>query len=330
MVNKILFITLSNIGDCILTLPVLDTLRERFPKAKITVFSGPRPKEIFQDNPCIDKLVIYEKNFPLKEKIGLFKKLKKENFDLVVDLRNSLLGVALTGQKETLPSLFTPGHIKHMKDRHLHKVKSQKSLPAGQAGKVKSQKQIDTTKGSLYIKPEDEEYIKNILKENNITGQDRIVVIAPGAKSQTKRWDKEKFIGLIPSLIKEFEVKVVLVGDKDDAHITRHITENCRYPVLDLSAKTTLRQLACLLKKAKVIITNDSAVLHLASYLNLPVVAIFGPTNKTKYGPWSEISAVVKKDIFCRPCEKAQCRFGTLKCLQLIKVEDVLRAVRDL
>ncbi|MDD4980295.1 MAG: lipopolysaccharide heptosyltransferase II [Candidatus Omnitrophica bacterium] len=333
MINKILFITLSNIGDCILTLPVLDTLLQEFPQAKITVLSGPRPKEIFQDNPRIQKLFIYEKHSSLREKISLFKELKKINFDLVVDLRNSLLGVALTGRKEALPSLSMPGQIRHMKDKHLRQVSG---VPAknigGSAKHFGGRCQVSgKIKGdSLYIKPEDEEYIKNILRKNNITAQDKIIIIAPGARSHTKRWDKEKFTELIPHLIKEFGVKVALVGDKDDAYITRYITENCRCSVLDLSAKTTLGQLACLLKKAKAVITNDSAVLHLASYLNLPIVAIFGPTNEAKYGPWSEISAVVKKDIFCRPCEKAQCRFGTLKCLQLIKVEDVLRQVRNL
>ena len=95
MVNKILFITLSNIGDVILTLPVLDYLREEFPHSDITVMVGPRPKEVFENNPNIDRLIVYDKHLRLNEKIRLFNELKKENFDMVVDLRNTLYGALL-------------------------------------------------------------------------------------------------------------------------------------------------------------------------------------------------------------------------------------------
>jgi len=331
-VNKILFITLSNIGDAILTLPVLDSLKENFPESKITAIVGLRPKEIFENNPLINRLIVYDKHARLKEKIKLFYELKKEKFDIVVDLRNSFFGAFLPAKYKTSPFHLIPKNIRHMKDRHLYRVQSSDFLPvparpAGgrQAGKVQSSK-----RNSLYIKPEDEEYIKKILKENNITEQDRIVVISAGARSHIKRWAKEKFVELISALINEFGAKVVLAGDKDDISINKYITEHLQYPVIDLSAKTNITQLAYLLKKAKVLITNDSAVLHLGSYLNIPMVAIFGPTNEAGYGPWSETCAVVKKEIFCRPCERAQCRFGTLECMGLIRVGDVLRQVRNI
>ncbi|MCX7661790.1 MAG: hypothetical protein N2Z79_03800, partial [Candidatus Omnitrophica bacterium] len=76
------------------------------------------------------------------------------------------------------------------------------------------------------------------------------------------------------------------------------------------------------------LVSNDRAVLHLGSYLNVPIVAIFGPTDDIRYGPWSEKSFVVKKEIFCRPCKKAHCRFGTVECMRLIKPEDVLLAIK--
>ncbi|MBU3958970.1 MAG: lipopolysaccharide heptosyltransferase II [Candidatus Omnitrophica bacterium] len=313
--NKILFITLSNIGDVILTLPVLDSLREKFPQSKVTVLVGPRPKEIFQGNPCIDKLIIYDKHARLTEKIRLFRELKKENFDMVVDLRNSLFGVFLPARYRTSPFRIAPNNIEHMRDRHLYRAQSAK------AGKAQS---------CLNIKPEDEEYINQILKENNITGQDSIVVVSPGARSHIKRWDKEKFVRLCNCLLENRDTKIILVGEEADGDTAAYIKEKCSGQILNLCNKTNLLQLAVLLKKAKLLITNDSAVLHLGSYLNIGVVAVFGPTNERKYRPWSDNFAVVKKEIFCRPCQKAQCRFRTLDCMKLIKVEDVLTAVRRL
>jgi heptosyltransferase-2 len=332
MVNKILFITLSNIGDCILTLPVLDALRGNFPEGKITCLVGSRPKEIFENSPHIDKLIVYDKHASLKEKIRLFRELKNENFDIVVDLRNSFFGAFLPARYRTSPFMIIPGKIKHMRDRHLYKIQNLKILPSGEAGLPDGEagKMQNLPKSSLYIKPQDKEYINRILRENGITDRDKIAVISAGARSHIKRWVKDKFVELIPLLINEFAVKVILVGDKDDVPIAKYITENCRCPVLDLSGKTKVTELACLLKNATLCLTNDSATLHLASYLNIPTVAVFGPTDEAKYGPWSEIQAVVKKEIFCRPCQKAQCRFGTLQCLQVVRVDDVLRKVRTL
>jgi heptosyltransferase-2 len=320
-IRKILFITLSNIGDVVLTLPVLDVLRGKFPYARITVLVGMRPKQIFQDNPVADRVVVYNKRAPLSEKIALFNTLQREHFDIVVDLRGSLLGLFIQARYKISPFLKIPKNIAHMKDRHLYKIKDIMR-------KLNISSYEGVLKHSLYISPQDENYIKNILKNNNINEQDKIAVISPGARSDTKRWKADKFLTLIPLLIGEFAVKVVLVGDADDIYTSRYISENSRLAVLDLVGKTTIGQLSYLLKKSSLAITNDSAVLHIASYLNVPTVAIFGISDELKYGPWSEIGVAVKKNIECRPCSGAQCRFGTLECIELIKVEDVLQAAR--
>ncbi len=317
MINKILFITLTNIGDVILTLPVLDSLRLGFPESKITVMVGERPREIFENNPDIERVVVYNKRSKLKEKIKLFNELRKERFDLVVDLRNSFFGMFLSAKHRTSPLAVIPEELKHMKEKHLYKLKN---LRTGELANSKAR--------SLYIKPGDEEYINKILKENGIADKDKIVIISPGARSHIKRWSQDKFVDLIPLLVEEFGARVILVGDKDDIPIAGYIVKHCRYPLIDLTGRTSIMQLAGLLNTAGCVITNDSAVLHIASYINVPIVAIFGPTNELKYGPWSGIKIVVRKDIFCRPCEKAQCKFGTVKCMQLVKVEDVLRAVK--
>ena len=332
-INKILFITLSNIGDVILTLPALDILRESFPQSRITVMVGPRPKEIFLGNPCIDGVIIYDKHSGLKENIRLFNKLKNENFDMVVDLRNSFFGLFLPARYK---ASFVWRGSGHMKERHLFRVTSYKFPPQDVAGPPRilaeqvTSSDIEKRGNSLCIKPQDREYIQNILKENGITEHDKIIVISPGARSQIKRWDRDKFAELVPLLIKEYGAKIILVGDKEDAAVSKYIAQQASSQVLDLTAGTSIQQLAYLLQKASLLIANDSAVLHLASYMNTPIVVIFGPTDETKYGPWSKTFAVAKKDISCRPCEKAQCPLGTLDCMHFIKVEDVLRQVKNI
>jgi lipopolysaccharide heptosyltransferase II len=319
-INKILFITLSNIGDVMLTLPALDYLRRKFPEAKITVVSGARPKEIFENNPAADDLIVYDKHARLKEKIKLFRRLKKEGFDMVVDLRNSFFGLFLSARHSVF---LNSGKCFHMKDRHLSRVHGSGFMVQGSWFKK-------TIESSFCIGPEDQAHIEKILENNNIGSGDKVVVIAAGARSATKIWPKEKFARLIERIIEELNAKVILVGDKADAFITKYISEHSACSLLDLAGKTTISQLGALLRKASLLVTNDSAVLHLASYLDKPIVAIFGPTSDKKYGPWSVVSATLKKEIFCRPCQKAECRFKSMDCLHLIKVEDVLKQVKNI
>ena len=319
-VKKILFITLSNIGDAILTLPVLDMLMQNFPDAAIDVLAGPRPKEIFQHNPKIKNVIVYDKRAPVKEKIRMFWQLNSGKFDLVLDLRNTAFGRLLSAKYRVLAP-FKIGS-RHMKDKHLSGLISFLGDKTKDLSSVKKQ--------GIYIDEADREYMHRILEENGIHKSDPIAVISPGARSHIKRWVEQGFIELCDRLKEEFGFKVVLAGDKEDLAVAQRIAVAAMNPLLDLSAKTTIAQLAALLERARLLITNDSAVLHLGSYLNTPVVAVFGPTDEAKYGPWSENSVVVKKDIFCRPCEKAQCRFGTLKCMSAIKTEDVLTVVRNM
>ena len=317
MVKKILFLTLSNIGDVILTLPVLDSLRHNYPEAKITVVCGTRPAQLFASNPDIKELIIFEKRSKLREKVRLLAKLKAENFDVVVDFRNSFFGLVLSLGKKSSFFSRAPAVLRHMKDRHMQKIRylNLREPPPNK---------------SLYASLEDKKYVDGILSQNNILAGNLLIIVSAGARSHIKRWPKEKFIQVIRALGKEFNAKFLLVGDKDDSAIAGSIASGCGNIATNLCGLTSLTQLAYLLTKTKLAITNDSAILHLASYLNVKVIAIFGPTNQIKYGPWSQTSIVAKKDIFCRPCEKAQCKFGTLKCMQLVRAEDVLKEARSI
>lgn len=298
-----------------MTLPVLDFLRQKYPQASITCLVPARPGEIFMNNPAVEKVVIFDKHAKLIDKIKLFFALSRERFDLVVDLRNSFFGVFLPVKKRSFFSGLLrriPARIKHMKEKHL--------FWAQMLDYSKRNKEYQ----SLNITLGDVDYIQSVLKEHNLTDRARLIVIAPGSRSQLKCWDKQNFNQLCRQLIKEGN-QIILVGDTSDQPICDYLQQSGNSKMLNFCAKTSLSQLAALLKEARLLITNDSAVMHLASYLNVPIVAIFGPTDERKYGPWSENSLVVKKDIFCRPCEKAQCRFGHVKCLAAIKPVDVLR-----
>jgi len=319
---KILFITLSNIGDVILTLPALDILRQKFPDARITVMTSLRAKDVFFNDPGVKNVVVYDKRSELKVKIRLFFELKAEKFDLVVDLRNSFLGVIIPARFKSSPFLRIPCGITHMRDRHIYRVKSVAGLKGGIPG-------VESNRAAFNTTANDNVYVENILRGNGISEHDEIVAVAPGARSHTKMWLKERFVDVCAGLVGAGK-KIILVGDDTDAKTGEFIIAGCQGRALNMCARTNLQQLAALLKKSKLVITNDSATLHLASYLNVPVLAVFGPTDNFKYGPWSDKSRVVKREISCRPCEKALCRFGTMECMRLVRTEELVSAALDL
>ncbi len=107
-IDKILFITLSNIGDVILTLPVLSALKDNFPEAVIDVVVGQRPKQVFEKDPRIRKVIVYDKYAGLKDKIEFIRKLKYERYGLAIDMKTSLLPF-LIGARYRTPIIFCRG-----------------------------------------------------------------------------------------------------------------------------------------------------------------------------------------------------------------------------
>ncbi len=314
---KILFIVLRNVSDCILTLPVLDALRERYPQAKISCLVTLAASGIFINHPLVSRVTVVDKQAKLTVKVKLFFSLSKEKFDLVVDLGNSFFGVFLPAKKRSLSfSVWrrVPVGIKHIKDQRLFWAQ----LSETAAG--------DNKYRWLNITEQDLGYIRGILKENNLAVCVNLIIIAPGAWNPLQRWDRQSYFQLIRQLLAA-GYKIILVGDKADQLTCNYLAQADEQKIINLCAKTNLIQLAVLLRTAHLVVTNQSAVMHLASYLNIPLIAIFGPNDEERYGPWSEKSKVVKKDIFCRPCAKARCRYGHKQCLTMIKPQEVFNQI---
>lgn len=311
-IKRILVITLSNIGDIILTTPVIRALSKEFPSSRVDVVVGPNGKDIFDKDPRIFKLIIYNKHMPITEKRRLQLKLKKLKYDLVVDLRNTVLPILLMPRFRTSAIQTFPKDIIHRRERHLYRLH-----PLG----IRNLEEDSY----LYISEADEYYIENLIKENKIT--DPIVVISPGAKSHLKRWVMEGFAEVADSLANENGASIVFIGLGEDNIVVNEITRRMKHGFYNFTDKTNIRQLAALLKRAKLLITNDSAPLHLGCAMGTKVLAIFGPTDPRKYGPTGEFDAVINKKLSCSPCERAVCKYNH-ECMRLVSADEVYDAAK--
>jgi heptosyltransferase III len=275
-IERILFISLSNVGDIVLTFPVFDALREMFPSARISVVVGPKGRSFFEGNPHVDELIIYNKRSSWPEQWQWLLKLRVHSFDLVVDLRNSFLPFLIKARHRTWP-VFGRAKV-HMKEKHLGRLTS----IVGALPTVHHRYAITPSK-------RDKGTAQHLLM-----GVTDLVLIAPGAADHRKRWSEEGFFKVITFLVKERGQKVVVVGDlKDKAVITR-ILKEVPSGVFNLCAMTSLTELACVVDHCKAAVVNDSGVMHLCSYYNVPTVSLFGPTDPFFYGPWSKESRVVR------------------------------------
>jgi heptosyltransferase III len=316
-IDKILFVTMSNIGDVVMSLPTLDLLRQRFPAARITVVASPRMQGLFAGNPLVTAFVPFDKRAPLSEKLKYFDTLRRERFDLVIDLRNSLVGRLLGRIRQPLfLRTFPPGTPSWKR----HRARAEFLLRAGE--------QLPESRDFFFVPQADKDYVEGLLRQSGFGEGVRPVVICPGALSRTKCWSKENFAGLAKELAKE-SCPLLIIGASDDRELTAYIRREAPAAV-DIAGRTNLLQLVYLLTKASVFIGNDSGVMHLASYLDTPVVALFGPSDELEYGPWSSHARAVTKPVSCRPCMNAQCRYPSVRCLTSISIAEVKTAVLQL
>ena len=313
-VKRILVITLSNVGDIILTTPVVKTLELNFPDSRIDVMVGPNGKVIFEKDPAISKVIVYDKHSSVAQKRRLSAKLRRLKYDLVVDLRNTIFGLLLGPRYRTSTVLRFPKRSLHKLEEHLLRLKELGIEPLHK-------------KMHIYITRQDEDEAGSLLEAAGVRGG--FVVVSPGAKSHLKRWQEESFAGLCDRIISETGNDIVFIGLEEDADIVERISKKMKKGSFNFVNKTNLRSLAALMRRAKAVITNDSAPLHLACAVGIPVVALFGPTDPARYGPTGKHDIVVKKDIACAPCEVNVCRMD-YACMRSIKPDEVFAAAKEL
>ncbi len=307
--KKILVITLSNIGDAVLTLPVMDALRAQYGEAEIDVVAGPRSAEVFLSDPRINKVYVYDKSAPLARKAGLMLELRKRRYDLLVDLRNSMFGFFAGARASNGPAKVTAGEAKHKTEEHLDRIR-QLGIDAKYAP------------SPVWIGKHDEEKARILLRDKGISDADRLICVSPGAKSHIKKWSEGGFAKACDMLAASYKMKVVFVGDASEKETCQRIINMMRSYAVSTAGSTNLRELAWIIKRSSLLITNDSAPLHIAGSVGTPVVAIFGPTDPKKYGPRQGAGVAVSRKLHCSPCEAAQCRYN-LECMKSVTVEEV-------
>jgi heptosyltransferase I len=172
--------------------------------------------------------------------------------------------------------------------------------------------------------------IQNTIQQKWGANQARWIVINPGARWLNKRWPAEYFAKLVNLLAaKDREFRFVVLGGKDDRALGEQIAHSQPERCLDLTDKTSLPEMVEWIRLSELIVTNDTGPMHVAAALGKPVVAMFGPTNPNRTGPYGQIGRTLRIPLPCSPCLKAVCTYEKpMECLRAITPQSVEREIQ--
>lgn len=308
----ILIIQTAYLGDCILTVPLINSIK-RSNSCEISVISRPVTEGIFESCPSVDEVICYDKNgkdrsfLPV---IRLVNKIRKKNFEIVFlpqrSFRSGLIAF-FSGIPERIG--FKRGGAKFFCTKKIcfdwnrHEVDRMLSL-AEAAGYKKIACDFN-------LKP-DLDIANKFLK----TGK-KIIGICPQSKWQTKCWPEDRFAELIKILSNDFQV--VVMGEKTEVWEGES--------VINLTGKTSVKELVSVISMLDMMVSNDSGLMHLAAAFNIPVITIFGPTLPGMgFAPYGDIHTIIEIPLKCRPCGlhgTKSCPEKHFKCMLEIPVDRV-------
>ena len=333
-IKSILVIRLTSIGDVLLTTPLVRILGDLYPSARIDFLTTSQMADIFRYNPHIDNLFTVERHAKANEL-----RLKKKEFftdfqyDAVIDLQNNWKSAILRKSLSQHIFKFNKRRIFKLRLVYLkYKPVNYQLIPdlyiqtASELGTKPDGKGLEFW---LDTETDKEFYSSNVEKKSN----SNIIVIAPGAYHFTKRLPKEKFSELI-GMLQQDGFEVTLIGGKEDVEVCNWLEHYASYKLHNLAGKLSLSESAKQIDTAKLVITNDTAVMHIASARKVPVIAIFGSTVR-EFGflPYHSPYKRIEKEIPCRPCThygKKKCPKKHFNCMNLIESKDIYTSVKEM
>jgi len=341
-IKKIVIFRTGNIGDIICSVPAMATIRKNFPKAEIILLSSPGKKgglgakELLEKTEFLDGLINYYqediKNF--KDKIGLIKRLRKEKFDLFIELpqdlarlrtliRNIIFAKSIKAKYSFGFQVNTIRLFKQIQARYLRfSNEVERLLEILKKENLK----INSISFPLAISEEDEKIVREFLDS---FGNKNFIAINPNAKREINLWPLERFAEVGKRLIDNYNLKILITGGKNDKERTERLKEMIGQGAISIAGKFTILQTIELLKNSQLLISGDTGAVHMAVVTKRPVLGVYSARwFKYKWDPYGQKNIVLRKEPKCHACFLEECEH--LTCLKMIGVEEVLKSVEQI
>ena len=342
--RSILLVKLSAIGDVVHTLPLLEVLRKNFPEARIDWLVEEEASPMIEGHKDIDHVIVsFRKSWQKKllspkggpavvsEVKRFLRDLRSHEYDLVIDLHGLLKSGLLTGLARGQRKIgFTggkEGSILFLTDRPYPFDYNRHALDRYLQAAEYLGCEINSWKGEIPLQSEDRDRIDRLLADH-FSPDDTLIAMNPMARWVTKLWDEQRFSLLAQRLREELSCIVLFTGGPSDHPVIERIVGSLNPPPLNLAGKTTLRELAYLYTRCRLVVTTDTGPMHIAAAMGVPVVALFGPTAPWRTGPYGKGHTVLQEKLECSPCFRKTC--SHLTCMKSITVEEVFDTVKKL
>jgi lipopolysaccharide heptosyltransferase II len=335
---KILIVQPSRIGDVVFTLPSVHAIRKKYPKAWIGWLVDERCAQVLEGNNDIDEIIIVDRHkISLRYLLGLTRDLRSRKIDLSIDfhgLFKSAFLVKLAGAKFKLASSSTNG-MRELSWLFSKEIKPPKSEIHCVERHFAVASYLDCTEEDKFFKIETSqavfENLDKIFAEKGIDTAKPFAAIHPGGGWLARRWAAERYSQLIDRVSSELGLQIVLVGGKEggagEKGLNEEIISKSEAKIFDFTGLLDLKELAGTLKKCAVFVANEAGPMHIATALNIPAVAIIGPTDPGRTGPYKGNTNIIRHKVSCQPCRNRNC--ATKECMELVTVDEVFDAVKS-
>ncbi len=328
---RVLVIQTAFLGDVVLTTPLLEALAQRH--GAVDVVTTPAAAPLVETHPSVRRVISYDKRGKdrgLSGFVRLGRALRAAHYEVAFlphrSLRSALLALLARvprriGFADGWPLLYTEPRARPVDGHEIDRMLALAQAPSGSFAP------------RIYPTPGDEQTAAAFLAAAGVRGVDEFVTLAPGSIWGSKRWPYYQELAgrLAPRCV------VVVVGGPEDSALGEAIVKAVRRAggrAVDACGRLTLRQAAVLIRRAMLLVTNDSAPLHLASAMGTPVVALFGPTiPEFGFGPIAADDATLGvTGLVCRPCSDhgpPACPLGHHRCMKDLHVATVLATIEE-
>lgn len=340
-IRKILVVKLRHLGDVLLTSPVFTLLKKRMPESQIDAYIYTDSFPMLEGHPAISNLIGYDKGIKklplfsrLKKELSLLWKIRKEKYDLVINLTEGdrgeivcklsgakiIVGAESDKKRKLYTHIIKKCHsLRHTVERNLDALRVIGIFPG-----------VDERELFYHIPDSAASKIKHLLKDAHFTPKD-YYLIHPASRWRFKCWPEEKVRELTQILLSQGKKVVITTGkDNEEQAMADRIIQGISHPnLLNLSGKITLKELGALIQLSMGFLCVDSVSFHIASALKANVTVLFGPTSDVTWGPWNNPNAEVVTQAFsCRPCYSDGCAGSKQSdCLATLPVQRVLASL---
>ncbi|MXY27910.1 lipopolysaccharide heptosyltransferase II [Candidatus Poribacteria bacterium] len=330
-IDKILVIRVDGIGDLLNSTPAISLLRKNYPSAEITVLVRPLNAPMLMGNPDVDRILIFARDGEhrgLKARLRFYCELRREGFQLVVAMQTAMwshLVALLSGAPYRLGR-----YQKRFRSTLTHAWRGK--YPKGETHEVDRNLELvqlicrgdGRRKLKFYLSPNEIDTAKVHLASWGIGANTFLIGIHPGGSSFDKRWPENRYAELADKLARQYHATILLLHGPEEAALAHDIQQAMQSRAI-VHAPETIRELGALLSCCNLVICNDSGPMHLAAALDVPLVAVFGPTDHVAWHPLSENASIVRRDMPCWPCSAHKCKIGW-ECTKKLPVEPVWEA----